>query len=77
MPEATLTAPYILAGALVRGQLRHIFSEVERHGGTADYLENKGWIESYFVQVKLTGPYHVIKWAKDSIEWLCREDDDD
>lgn len=73
MSTATFKAPWIEAGALVRGQLRHVFSEVERNGGTARYYEDKGFFESVFTNVRLEGPEQLIRWANATIQSLCED----
>lgn len=71
MTNLTMTAPWMRAGALIRGQVRSIFAEVERNGGTARYYENKGFIESVFSDIRLEGREPLIRWAHSSLMSLC------
>lgn len=58
---ATYTVQYLIAGALIRGQIKNLFRDIEMHGGTVSYNEYKGFFETTFTNVRVEGEDWLIR----------------
>lgn len=56
-----MTLQYLTAGALIRGQIKNLFRDIEMQGGTVTYNEHKGFFETTFTNIRIEADDHIIR----------------
>ncbi len=74
--EGTLTVPYLVVGALLRKEALKMFAVARSRGASIAYREERGFFETLFTDVKITGPAYILQWIVKNLNNWERDSDD-